>query len=264
VYGNMARELLPRVMPGLIGLFLAALLASVMSSCDAFMVSTSGLFTQNLYRRFLVRDRPESHYVTVGRIASLCIVACSIAFAVMVSDVPSGLEWFFRLQAMMGAAFWLGLFWRRTTVAGAWAATLTSFAVLVATSLPAFNRWAVTHLPEYMIWDGQFRVAWQMCAYLVGGFGMGIAVSLVTPRVPAHKLDRLYACLRTPVQENEPHTAEPFTLPPGVTPPAPRKLIPHPDLEIPVPTKIGLAGFAFFWVCVFALIWFVRWMATWG
>ncbi len=33
---------------GLLGLFLAGLLASVMSSCDAFIVATSGLFTKTL------------------------------------------------------------------------------------------------------------------------------------------------------------------------------------------------------------------------
>lgn len=264
VFGNVAHELLPKVMPGLIGLFLAALLASVMSSCDAFMVSTSGLFTQNLYRRYFVRGRHDSHYVFVGRVASLIVVVCSILFAVLVPNVPSGLEWFFRLQAMMGAAFWLGLFWRRTTVAGAWAATLTSFGVLLVTSLPAFTSWAAAHLPDYMLWDGKFRLSWQMFAYLIGGFSMGIIVSLLTPRVAAARLERFYACLRTPVQENEPHASEPFTLPPGVTPPLPRKLIPHPDLEIPVPTLTGMAGFAFFWACVFALIFFVRWMAAWG
>ena len=35
--------------------FLAALVASLQSSCDAFLVSCSALFTQNFYRRWLVR-----------------------------------------------------------------------------------------------------------------------------------------------------------------------------------------------------------------
>ncbi len=142
VYGQVAHDLLPLVMPGLIGVFLAALIASVMSSCDAAMVSCSGLFTQNLYRRWVARDKSERHYVLVGRIASLCFVICGVFFALMVEDVPKGLLLTFKLQALIAAAFWLGLFWRRATVAGAWAATVAGFIVLYATGTAAFQAYA--------------------------------------------------------------------------------------------------------------------------
>ena len=263
IYGKMAHDLLPRIMPGLIGIFLASLLASVMSSCDAFMVSSSGLFTQNLYRRYLHPNADEKHYIFVGRIVSLLVVVSSLAFAYIVRDVPSGLEMFWKIAAMMGASFWLGLFWRRATPQGVWVSTLLAFGVFLVTEMPFFNTFAANHFPSYMMWNGQFRVSWQMFFYLTAAFGSCILVSLVTPPVPKEKLDRFYACLRTPIQPNEPHLA-PFTLPEGVTPPEPKKLINHPDLEIPFPTVAGMAGFAFFWVMVFAMIGFVYWMATWG
>jgi len=258
VYGTMAKDLLPLVMPGLVGLFLAALLASIMSSCDAFMVASSGLFTQNIYRRYIATDKPDHHYVTVGRVVAFLIVCGSIFFATRFSNVPTALEWFFRVQAMMGPAFWLGLFWRRTTVAGAWAATLAAFGLMFATNTAMFHGWAGAHLPEWMMWDGEFRVSWQMFTYLTGGFAVGIIVSLFTPRVPSEKLDRLYACLRTPVKKEEPHLA-PFTLPPGLEPAPARKLINHPDFEIPVPTGKGIAGFSVFAVAVAFMVGFVYW-----
>ncbi len=262
VFGNMARDLLPKVMPGLIGVFLAALLASIMSSCDAYMVSCSGLFTQNIYRR-AIRGLPEKHYVLVGRVAALAIVCCSVYFAFQFKDVPSALEWFFRMQAMMGAAFWLGLFWRRTTAAGAWAGTLVALATMFLTNHTYFHAWAVEHLPSFVIWDGQFRVSWQMFSYLVAGFSTCILVSLVTPRAPKARLDRIYACLRTPIQPNEPHS-EPFSLPEGVVPPEPRKLFNHPDFEIPMPTLAGMAGFGVIWCIVALMVGFVFWLASWG
>jgi Na+/proline symporter len=268
----MARELLPAIMPGLIGVFLAALLASIMSSCDAFMVSSSGLFTQNFYRRYIKRDKPEGHYVTVGRIASFVIVCASIYFAFLFKDVPTALEWFFKVQAMMGAAFWLGLFWRGTTVAGAWAGTLVAVFITAFTSdimlfetaeksyyLWQFNAMFAEKLPEAMIWGGKFRLSFQLFFSLAGAFGTCILVSLVTPRVPKERLDRVFACLRTPIQPNEPHL-EPFTLPPGVTPPEPKKLIDHPDFEIPVPTKEAVIGFLSFAAIVVALVGFVYWL----
>jgi Na+/proline symporter len=264
VYGTVAQRLLPGLMPGLVGIFLAALIASVMSSCDAFMVSCSGLFTQNLYRRWLVVGRQEGHYVLVGRITALLVACSAVVFAFLVTDVPSGLVWFFKLQALMGAAFWLGLFWRRTTVAGAWASTITGFAVLMATTMPRFHLWAAANLPEYMIWNSQFRDSWQIGAYLSAAFAVGIVVSLLTKRVEQPKLDRLYECLRTPIQPDEPHNPIPFTLPQGTVAPAPRKIIQHPDFEIPVPTRTSVFGFLFLWMWVGALIGFVYWMAGWG
>ena len=40
--------------------------------------------------------------------------------------VVKGLEIFWMICPMMGITFWLGLFWRRTTVAGAWASCFTA------------------------------------------------------------------------------------------------------------------------------------------
>lgn len=264
VYGAAAQQLLPRLMPGLLGVFLAALIASVMSSCDALMVSSSGLFTQNLYRRWLRRNQTEQHYLRVGRLVSLLIVLMAVWFAFQVSDVPSGLVWFFKLQALMGAAFWLGLFWRRATVAGAWAATLAGFSILFLTSLPQFHAWAVETLPENMVWNGKFRDSWQICAYLSGAFMVGIGISLVTRRVPDAKLNQLYACLRTPIQPDEPHTSIPFTLPEGILPVSSQKLFRHPDFEIPVPNAVSLMGFGFLWMWVGGLIALVFWLSGLG
>ena len=62
------------------------------------------------------------------------IVAGGILFAFSLDSVVQGLEVFWKISAMMGLAFWVGLFWRRATVAGAWAGTLVGFAVFLFTS----------------------------------------------------------------------------------------------------------------------------------
>ncbi|UCD28377.1 MAG: sodium:solute symporter family protein, partial [Planctomycetota bacterium] len=113
VYGLMAGELLPKIAPGLVGLFIASMLAAVMSSCDAFMVSSSALFTENIYKVFIARNRPDRHYMLVGRIVSGVVVLCGIFFAYRLSSVVEGLEIFWKVSAMMGIAFWGGLFWRK-------------------------------------------------------------------------------------------------------------------------------------------------------
>jgi len=267
IYGTMAAELLPKVGAGLIGLFIACMLASVMSSCDAFMVAAAGLFTENLYKKIAGTDRPDRHYVLIGRLASLTIVVAGIAFALTLESVVDALEIFWMVAAMMGIAFWVGLFWRRATVAGAWAGTLASFAVLLFTSRIAFgplvlwdfNARFAGYLPDAFVYEGRLLLSWQMVFYLVTGLVVLVLVSLRTRRVNAEKLDRLYACLRTPIGPNEPEIA-PFTLPPGVLPAPRRVLWDHPDFEIPRPTVIGMAGFFASWLAVAALIAVVYWI----
>ena len=104
---------------------------------------------------------------------------------------------------------------------------------------------------------------WQMVFYLSAAFMTLVVVSLFTRRVPREKLDRLYACLRTPVEPNEPETT-PFTLPAGVEPAPRRVLIDLPDLEIPLPKPVTIIGFVAGWVGVGLLIASVYWLFSLG
>ncbi|MBW7991062.1 MAG: sodium:solute symporter family protein [Planctomycetes bacterium] len=258
-YGTMARDLLPDIAPGLIGLFIAGMLASVMSTCDSLMVVASALFTENIYKKFFVIGKADKHYTLVGRIASALVVVLGIFVAFNLESVVKGLEFYWMISALMGIAFWVGLYWRRATAAGTWAATLTSLVAFIFTSAKPlgitwdFNAHFADKLPAFMIWDGKLSVPWQMIIYLFAGFVVMIVVSLFTKRVPSENLDRFYACLRTPIGPDEPETTA-FTLPAGVEPARRNVLIDHPDFEIPRPTMIGISGFIVAWAGVGLLI----------
>ena len=269
VYGLMAHKLLPQVAPGLVGLFIASMLAAVMSSCDAFMVTASALFTENIYRKHCVRDAADGHYIWVGRGVSVLVVVVGISFALSFENVVSGLEIFWKISAMMGIAFWAGLFWRRASVAGAWAGTMVSFAVLLFTSKISmlgvevwnFNDRFARYLPEALLFDGELNLPWQMIFYLTAGIAALVVVSLLTPPVRKEKLDRFYQCLRTPVEAGEPEV-EPFTLPAGVEPAGRNVVFDHMGLEIPKISPVGLAGFMASWLAVAALVAGVYWIFT--
>jgi Na+/proline symporter len=271
IYGLMARDVLGLILPGLIGLFLASMLAAVMSTADTMMISSAALFTENIYRPLIGKGRSERHYLLVGRIASVVIVVCAIGFAYELESVVSGLEIFWKVASMMGIAFWAGLFWRRATVAGAWATTLVSFAVLLFTSevsvagrtLWDFNARFADALPATMVWGDRLYLPWQMILYLSAGLLTMIAVSLLTRPVDRERLDRVYACLRTPIQENEPECT-PLTLPPGVQPAPRRVLVSHPDFEIPRPTAVSVVGFVVAWGVVGLIIATAFWIFSLG
>lgn len=256
-YGVMARDFLPRIFPGLLGVFLASLLASVMSSCDSFMIASSALFTENVYRP-LRPGRPAHHYVLVGRITALVIVAGGVVSAYWLENVVQGLEIFWKIAPMLGIAFWLGLFWRRTTTAGAWASTLAGFGTWFLTTRQFFVA-AVSGLPWQMTVEKAgvqvVSLPWQMVCYIAAGIIAGIVVSLFTRPEPAEKLDRFYELVRSPVNVAEPEPVQPCTLPEGVEPGPRRPLFSHSSLEILVPSRTSVGGFLISWTAVALLIW---------
>lgn len=260
VYGDVARAFLPQVVPGLLGVFLASILASVMSSCDAFMISSSGLFTENIYRP-LWPKRPERHYLTVGRLASLLVVGGGLLFAWWVPNVVDALKIWFKIAPMMGIVFWLGLFWRRATPIGAWAATVTGFSTWwLSTNSHVVNFIADLSFADHwglIVWkSGQtasLYEPWVIVFYLTSALLAGVVGSLLSKPVQREKLDTFYALIRTPIVEGE-VVRKPCTLPEGSLTATRKFLSTSWGLELPIPSTTSVVGFLGGWVCVFALI----------
>ena len=266
IYGEVAYYFLPRLMPGLLGLFLAALLAGIMSSCDSFMISSAALFTENIYKPMRSRVS-EKHCIWVGQSASLLVVFGGVAFAFWVEGVVRALEIWFMVAPMMGLVFWLGLFWRGMTVAGAWATTVTGFLVWWVTTRAWFIGWLQAFPVANslgMIWEDADSVVvylpWQILFYSVIASVVGVLVSLFTPRVSSSKLNHFYLLSRTPIQPDEKLEA-PCTLPLMMPQEDRRMLYTSYGLEIPTPSTASVVGFLVIWGLVGGIIssfiWFV-------
>ena len=262
VFGLAAADFLPKILPGLLGLFLAAVLASVMSSCDSFMIASSGLFTENIYKQFLP-GKDNKHYVLVARVASLAVVGAGLSFAYWLPNVVKGLEILWMISPMMGISFWLGLFWRRTTVAGAWAAALAALGVWWVSSQPLFvsfinNLSEVWSIELVVMTDSSMHLSlpWQMILYLSAGMLAGVLVSLLTRPVSKDKLNKFYALVRTPVRDEEVVSGV-CQLPEGTVVPQKRKLLNFKNLEILVPSTTSVFGFVVGWLFVAAIIYSV-------
>ena len=267
VYGAMAAEFLPTLAPGLLGIFVAALIASVMSSCDAYMISSAALVTENIYRP-LNPDRSKRHYLLVGRIATLLVVAGGVVFAFWLPDVIKGLSIWFKIAPMLGIAFWLGLVWKGATAAGAWAGAMAGFGTWWLTTRDAFLQWITNHLPAeelgiVLTSNGGLSISepWQILLYLLVATITGIVTSLFTSPTPSGRLDRFYDLIKTPIGENEIVEA-PCTLPAGITPPDRRMLLERFGLHLPVPSRTSVAGFLLGCVgvaiMIFGFIWIIR------
>lgn len=267
IYGEVAHTFLPRLLPGLLGLFLAALLAGVMSSCDSFMISSAALFTENIYRP-LCSGMSDRHYVWVGRIMSALVVAGGWAFAFWVPSIVKALEIWFMIAPMMGLVFWIGLFWRRMTVVGAWATTITGFAAWWVSTQPWFIS-ALSELPAadrlQLVWiEGgkeSIYLPWQILFYGTLASLTGILVSLVTTPVDSRKLNLFYQLSRTPVQAGE-QILQPCTLPITTSRVDRAMLVTAGGLEIPKPSRTSVVGFTMVWLLVGVLVGAFVWIVS--
>ncbi len=111
IWGFMSRDLL---VPGALGLMLAAILAANMASLNTVSLTNSALFIKNLYQPF-VPNKSEKHYLTVGRIAVAVTLLGGIWFAFFVGNLLDLFKYFISMPAIFGASVWLGFTWRRLT-----------------------------------------------------------------------------------------------------------------------------------------------------
>ena len=76
VWGHATRDLLGPLGVGAVGLMLASLIAALMSSMSAFMLTGAALVTNNLFKP-LFPNRSEAYYVNAGRLFGLLYIAVS-------------------------------------------------------------------------------------------------------------------------------------------------------------------------------------------
>ncbi|MEV4169114.1 sodium:solute symporter family protein [Nonomuraea sp. NPDC049709] len=129
----LMRDLLPN---GVLGIAVTGLLASFMAGMAANISGFNTVFTNDIWQAHLARDRDDSHYVRVGRIATVAGVALGVGTAFIAagySNIMNYLQTLFSFfNAPLFATFIVGLLWRRMTPwAGFWgllAGTVAAFA----------------------------------------------------------------------------------------------------------------------------------------
>jgi Na+/proline symporter len=182
-FGAMVRLLLPE---GLVGLMIAAIIATVIASCASFMIAGSALFTRNLYQRYIKKDGNDSHYLTVGRIVSAVITIGSLLIALYIPTVISATIHFVEMMAFVGVPMWVAIIWRRTNSHGAWAGIILGISTFAVTG-------GTLH------WQKGPQLLISLCV----SFAATILVSLFTPPVAEEQLRQFYGLLHTPVGEEE-------------------------------------------------------------
>jgi len=114
---------------GMLGVGLTALMASFMSGMAGNVSAFNTVWTYDIYQSYIRRRAPDSHYLWMGRVATVMGVALSILTAYVAmkfNNIMDILQLVFSVvNAPLFATFILGMFWRRATGHGAFAGLLT-------------------------------------------------------------------------------------------------------------------------------------------
>ena len=138
---SMLMHLFPN---GMLGLGLAALLASFMSGMAGNVTAFNTVWTYDLYQTYIRKDADDQHYLWIGRVATVVGIALAVAAAYVAASFNNIMELlqlvFAFVNAPLFATFFLGMFWRRTTGHGAFFGLLSgtiAAAVHHGVTLPA-------------------------------------------------------------------------------------------------------------------------------
>ena len=206
--------LLIRLFPeGMLGLGLTALLASFMSGMAGNVTAFNTVWTYDLYQSHIRKGASDEHYLRMGRIATVAGILLSIAAAYVAgkfNNIMDLLQLVFAfVNAPLFATFALGMFWRRTSPAGAFWGLLSGIAGAAAhhgLTLPAgatpgikggFLGVLTTYPSELAQTFWTAIVAFTACATIT------VLVSLVTrPRAEEELRGLVYSLTPKPVDES--------------------------------------------------------------
>lgn len=171
---------------GLTGLLVAAELAAYQGTVSTEMNWGASFLINDLYKRVLVRNKPEKHYVVAGRIATFLLLACALLLAYF--QVKGMMSWFLFINNVMIAFLlplaWLRFMWWRLNIWGEIAA--------LAGGLPL----------SYVVWfklDFAHKPFWQGFLLLFGsGWVVILLVTLVTPPEKQEVLAEFYRRCKPP------------------------------------------------------------------
>ncbi|MBK6507544.1 MAG: Na+:solute symporter [Ignavibacteria bacterium] len=125
--------------PGLKGLLLAAFFAAYMSTIATHLNWGSSYFINDLYRRFLNKDKSEKHYVLASRLITFVFMILSVLVTTQMTTISGVWSFVIECGAGLGLVLIMRWFWWRVNAISEIIATVTPFIVYGILYFGEFN-----------------------------------------------------------------------------------------------------------------------------
>ena len=175
-YPMLLMEVLPA---GWKGLMVASLLAAFMSTVDSSLSYASSYLSHDIYKRFLVKNREEKHYVLVSRLSMVLVAVLAGLTSLMMTSVAKAWMFWTLLGAGAGLVKLMRWYWWRINAWSEIAAMGNS--LVLSTLLNTFTR-----LPY-----------WEKLVLNIGvSTAVWVTVTLMTRPADTEKLVQFYRKVR--------------------------------------------------------------------
>jgi Na+/proline symporter len=182
------------LVPGLVGLMLAAIVAANMSACSNFMVNTGALFTKNFYKKYINPEAPDQRLLWMGRYSGLGLSFLAVLFALSIKNVLHAFLFTETLAAFMGIIFLGGIIWKRANRYGAAIALIVSVSIYYTVNYLTVNELMLV----YKWKPAPFGIA------MASGFFVFWLVSILTKPEDKEKTEAFFDNMRRKSDATEP------------------------------------------------------------
>jgi Na+/proline symporter len=114
---------------GMLGVMVASLAAAYMSTISTHLNWGSSYLVGDFYRRFLVSDRDERHYVTMARVSTVLLTVVAAALSLWLENAFQAFQIMLQIGAGTGLIYLLRWFWWRISAWSEIAGMAISFLV---------------------------------------------------------------------------------------------------------------------------------------
>ncbi|VFQ45714.1 sodium:solute symporter family protein [Desulfoluna butyratoxydans] len=157
-YAMLLTTLLPS---GMLGLMMASLMAAFMSTVDTHINYGASYMVNDIYRRFMVKEASETHYVRASQVSTVLMLLVSVVVAYNLDSVADAWYYMSMITAGYGIVIVIRWFWWRVN---AWA-EITALATSGITSTVLSPKFA----QALGYWEAMPDIRWQYRFLIVVG-----------------------------------------------------------------------------------------------
>jgi Na+/proline symporter len=174
-------QLMMDIMPaGLLGLMIAGFLAAFMSTINTQLNWGASYLLNDVYRRFMVKDADDRHYMLASKVAVLILTAFTVVVALIIDSLRDAFMFILAFGAGTGAVYILRWFWWRINAWSEISAMIAS--TVISSTCYLMNKYGSAGISHPAI----------ISLTAFGSAAIWLLVTWLTPPVPVSQLETFY------------------------------------------------------------------------
>jgi solute:Na+ symporter, SSS family len=151
---------------GFIGLMVGGLIAANSSTILTHLNWGASYLVHDFYRRFMKRDAPEQHYVSVGRLVTIGLFLCSAGTVYLLDTAKDAFDIILQVGAGTGLLYLTRWFWWRVNAWSEIVAMVSSFVVSIVLLMLRRNGMEMSTHAALLITVAVTTVCWVVTAFV--------------------------------------------------------------------------------------------------